>query len=37
MRIATEPAVRANVAALAAPHGGCGADRVTGAAESALA
>jgi hypothetical protein len=37
MRIATEPAVRASVAALATPHGAGGADRVTDAAESALA
>jgi hypothetical protein len=37
MRIAAEPAARAKVAALAAPHGAGGADLVTAAAESALA
>jgi orotate phosphoribosyltransferase len=37
MRVATEPAVRANVAALAAPHEAGGADGVTGAGEGALA
>jgi hypothetical protein len=37
MRIAAEPAARARVAALAAPHGAGGADGDAAAAESALA